>query len=220
MCGSGMVFDWLRNLADPPPERRAGSPRARAQQKHAAGRGAEAGKRRRAKLRRFCEQCGAALSGRRRRYCSQTCWRRRDEFGTARVVAGIHRATNAERGAAYKNPVRRDRALDSIAQDHAADMARRGYFAHKSPNGTTDTDRALAAGYQHKWAGAGRVWIMDNIGMMTHVRCGRGTARRAVRSWIESPPHRQNMLYDLHARLGVGVAVGRHGMIYFVQAFS
>lgn len=205
MHGPDVVFDWLRGKASPPPRRkvRASPP-----------------PRRKAKLRHFCVQCGAVLTGRRRRYCSQACWRQRGEFGTAGVVAGIHRATNAERGAARRKPVRRDRALDSIAQEHAADMARRGYFAHKSPSGTTDTHRALKAGYTHEWAGAGRVWIMDNIWKMPRGRCGRGLARAAVRSWLGSPGHRANMLDTRHARLGVGVAVSRRGAIYAVQAFS
>ena len=191
-----MVFDWLRGNAAAKPKWKT-------------------------KLRRFCARCGAIVPSRdmRRRYCSQTCWRRRDEFGTARVVAGIHRATNAERGARHKKPVRRDRLLDAIAQAHAADMARRGYFAHRSPNGTTDTDRALAIGYPHKWEGTGCVWIMDNIWKMQGGRCGRGLARAAIRSWLGSSGHRANMLDSRHVRLGVGVAVGRRGVIYAVQAF-
>ena len=194
--GPGMVLDWLRGQAATAPKRKV-------------------------KLRRFCARCGSSISSRdpRRRYCSNTCWRRRGEFGTARVVAGMHRATNAERGARQKNPVRRDRALDAIAQAHAADMARRGYFAHRSPNGTTDTDRAMAINYPHKWAPAGRVWIMDNIWKMPRGRCGPGLARAAVRSWLGSPLHRKNMLDGRHARLGIGVAVSRRGAIYAVQAF-
>ena len=99
-------------------------------------------------------------------------------------------------------------------------MARRGYYGHKSPNGTTDTRRALAAGYRHEWAGAGRVWIMDNIWKVPQGRCGSGLARAAVRTWLGSPGHRANMLDGRHVRLGVGVAVSRRGTIYFVQAFS
>jgi len=99
-------------------------------------------------------------------------------------------------------------------------MARRGYYAHKSPNGTTDTHRALAAGYQHEWAGAGRVWIMDNILKVPQGRCGKGLAHAAVRSWLGSPGHRANMLDSRHVRLGVGVAISRRGTIYAVQAFS
>ena len=194
--GPRMVFDWLRGHAAAKPKRKT-------------------------KLRRFCARCGAIVPGRhtRHRYCSQTCWRRRSEFGAVDVVAGIHRATNAERGAAMKNPVRRDSFLDAIAQAHAADMARRGYYAHRSPDGTTDTGRAMAAGYPHKWAPAGRVWIMDNIWKMPRSRCNSGLARTAVRTWLGSPGHRANMLDGRHARLGVGVAVSRRGTIYFVQAF-
>ena len=52
-------------------------------------------------------------------------------------------------------------------------------------------------------------------------RLRQGTARTFVRSWMAgSDGHRENMLDMNHSRLGVGVAIGRHGKIYAVQAFS
>ena len=69
--------------------------------------------------------------------------------------------------------------------------------------------------------GAGRVWIMDNIAMIQGGHMHRGTARKMVRIWMTSRQgHRENMLDRRHRRLGVGVAVGRRGTVYAVQAFS
>ena len=169
----------------------------------------------------MCLQCGRLLAFKStRRYCSANCWRRRNRTGAGNVVHGIHKATNAERGSKGCNPVRRDRLLDSIAQEHAADMAARGYFSHKGPGGITCTRRAVRAGYEHKWPPAGRVWIMDNIAFRTGGGLQRSTARAFLRTWMTSQGHRQNMLDRRHTRLGVGVAIGRRGKIYAVQAFS
>ena len=217
-----MVFDWLRNLAGSPPRRRGRLPRSE-RQRLTAMLDAEMAKKRRVRLPRACAQCGAILTnrGRRRWYCSQACWRRRRLVGTSRVAAEIRRATNAERAGSGIARVRRDRILDAIAQDHAADMAKQGYFAHKSPAGVTDTDRAEAFGFEHEWKGAGRVWIMDNIWRLDGSKTlPRNTARQAVNWWRSSPLHCANMLDERHERLGVGVAIGRRGAIYAVQAFS
>lgn len=203
-----MVLDWL--LGRRKPERRPPPARRRTERP------------RRLPGARACLYCGAILSAKRhgrRRYCSARCWHGRNDIGAARVASGIHRATNAERGMAHCTPVKRDRMLDAIAQEHAADMAARGYYSHKGPKGITDTDRAIRSGFEHKWAGAGRVWIMDNIWMEPRRGYHRGTARGAVRAWMRSPGHRQNMLDGRHRRLGVGVALSRRGVIYYVQAF-
>ena len=179
------------------------------------------GRKPRRRRRRMCLHCGRLLAFKTvRKYCSANCWRQRKSTGAADVVRGVHRLTNAERARKGRKRVRRDRLLDSIAQEHAADMAARGYFSHKGPGGITCTRRAVRAGYEHKWPPAGCVWIMDNIAFHAGDSLHRGTARTFLRSWLTSEGHRKNMLDGRHLRLGVGVAVGRRGKIYAVQAFS
>ena len=70
------------------------------------------------------------------------------------MATEIHRATNAERTGNCIAQARRCRTLDAITQDHAADTARRDYFAHKCLTGVTDTNRAEAFGFEHEWRGA------------------------------------------------------------------
>ena len=173
---------------------------------------------------RACRHCGRLMTSRvardTRKYCSDRCWRKRNSTGIDSVVYGIHKATNAERGVHGRNPVRRDRDLDSIAQEHAADMAAQGRLSHKL-GGVTCTDRAIWYGYEHEWPPAGRVWIMDNLAGPIATRPQTGTARTFVRIWMNSHDgHRENMLDMQHRRLGVGVAISRRGGIYAVQAFS
>lgn len=184
---------------------------------------AEMSKKQRVGLPRACAQRGGMLAnrGRRRWYCPQACRRRRRLVGTARVAAEIRRATNAERAGGGIARVKSDRILDAIAQDHAADMAKQGYFAHKGPAGATGTDRAGAFGLEHERKGAGRAWIMGNIWRLDGPRTLPGnTARQAVRWWRSSPLHCASMLDERRERLGVGVAIGRRGTIHAVQAFS
>ena len=173
---------------------------------------------------RMCVQCGCMMpfrASRTRKHCSDRCWLQRNGTGASDVVYGIHKATNAERGAAGRAPVRRDDLLDLIAQEHAADMAARDYFAHEGPGGITCTHRAVGAGHKHEWPPAGRVCIMDNIAFHPGRRLQQDTARTFVQSWMDSSDgQRENMLDKNHSLLGVGVAIGRQGKIYAVQAFS
>ena len=135
------------------------------------------------------------------------------------MASGIHKATNAARGVAHRVPVKRDRMLDAIAQGHAADMAARGYYSHNTPRGLDPTDRARAAGYPF-WKYTIFSGIAENIWMSwSHRAHVDAAAREAVRAWMRSPGHRQNILDGRYGRLGVGVAISRRGALYAVQNF-
>src|SRR6185312_15619523 len=51
---------------------------------------------------------------------------------------------NAERTSRGLKPLSRDGDLAQAARKHAADMVRRDYFSHTSPNGTSFADRIRA----------------------------------------------------------------------------
>lgn len=170
---------------------------------------------------RACLYCGAILSAKRHgkgMYCSPVCWRRRGAAGAARVASAVHRVTNAARARAHRTPLRRDRVLDAVAQGHAADMAARGYYSHNAPGGLDPTGRARAAGYPFWKYGLGG--IAENILMTTSRKPhADAAAREAVRAWMRSPGHRQNILDAGLGRLGVGIAFNRRGALYAVQNF-
>ena len=96
--------------------------------------------------------------------------------------------------------------LARAASRHAADMGRRHYFAHVSPNGKSPAARARAAG----WRG--------NVGEIIAWGCGTlATPRAIVRAWLNSPPHRAIMLGDGRvAGVGVKRLAGCGGRAYFV----
>jgi uncharacterized protein YkwD len=41
--------------------------------------------------------------------------------------------------------------------------------------------------------------------------CGRGSAHRVVRMWMDSPPHRAILLSGSYRRIGIGKRVGSLG---------
>ena len=74
-----------------------------------------------------------------------------------------------------------DRRLIAAANRHAADMARRGYFAHSSPDGDGAGERVEDAGY--RWSR-----YRENIAR------GQASVSEVVDGWMHSPEHRANIL--------------------------
>lgn len=127
-----------------------------------------------------------------------------------RVRAGILAEVNAQRKKAGVPPLGANALLDRAAQRHAEDMLARGYFAHESPARKTVRERAREAGYD--WRAVG-----ENIAE------GQFTVDEVMRTWMDSPGHRRNILDPDFRELGVGLALGRSGSGYRVlwaQAFG
>ncbi len=108
-------------------------------------------------------------------------------------------AANARRRAAGRGPLRADPRLDRAAQAHAEDMVRRGFYAHRGPEGSSPLVRARRAGYR----GVGAVG--ENIAK------GLFTPEEAVERWMNSSGHRRNLLRRGATATGFGVAVGDDG---------
>jgi uncharacterized protein YkwD len=100
-----------------------------------------------------------------------------------------------------------DRRLIAAAAAHAADMARRGYFAHESPNGENPGDRVTGAGYD--WSHYG-----ENIAR------GADSPYEVVDGWMHSPEHRRNILDCEFGQMGVGLAFAGDRTPYWVQDFA
>ncbi|MFD0655844.1 CAP domain-containing protein [Thermocatellispora tengchongensis] len=94
-------------------------------------------------------------------------------------------------------PLRVDARLVKSARTHSREMARSGVFSHNSPNGGSPWKRMERAGYSDGGA--------ENIGR------GYQSAEEAVRGWLSSPSHRQNILNCSLAATGVGFSDGPGG---------
>jgi uncharacterized protein YkwD len=128
-----------------------------------------------------------------------------------RASAGVLRSAvlcliNQQRARYGRSAFGPERHLARAASRHAADMGRRHYFAHVSPNGKSPAARARAAG----WHG--------NVGEIIAWGCGTlATPRATVRAWLHSPPHRAIMLGGGRvAGVGVKRLAGCGGRAYYV----
>ena len=111
-----------------------------------------------------------------------------------------------------------------ISRSHSEDMARRDYYAHKSPEGYNATSRGIGKGYYcRKDLGGGYYsdGLGENIywGSRSHNRyTSEDFAQRAVRSWMGSKGHRENILDPAYSETGIGVAWAL-GKVLFTQTF-
>jgi uncharacterized protein YkwD len=97
-----------------------------------------------------------------------------------------------------------DRRLIEAANRHAADMARRGYFAHEDRRGDRAGSRVADAGYEWKRYG-------ENIAR------GQKSPFEVVTDWMNSPDHRENILDCRLDQMGVGLAIDGDDTPYWVQ---
>jgi uncharacterized protein YkwD len=120
--------------------------------------------------------------------------------------AGVRRATlcllNRVRGHHGLSPLRADHRLAKAALGHSRDMVAHRYFAHESRSGRPFTARIARTG----WTRSRRRYILgENIGWGTG---DLASPRAMVRAWMNSAPHRANILESRYRMIGVGVAFG------------
>jgi uncharacterized protein YkwD len=99
--------------------------------------------------------------------------------------------------------------LAGVAFGHAADMAQHNYFEHIDPSGHSPADRVRAVGYHEKLVG-------ENIAY------GPESVEEAVRGWLDSPGHCENIMDPRFVEMGIASAAGhteRQGL-YWVQVLA
>ena len=117
----------------------------------------------------------------------------------------LHRG-NHERSRAEQRPLRADAKLCQAARDNARNMARHQKLDHDL-DGQTPADRITKAGYQARAWGENISW-------------GQKDSAGALATWMNSPPHKANLLNPEFTEIGVGIATDTQGRKYYVQVFA
>ena len=118
---------------------------------------------------------------------------------------------NRERSRARLGTLMWDDRLARLARDYSRQMAREGFFDHYDLQGRTVTDRALAARIRN-WKSIGEnLFVCDEHPYF---------ATTAVRGWMKSPTHRQNILDRDWTATGIGIFTSRDGSIFITQVFT
>jgi uncharacterized protein YkwD len=123
--------------------------------------------------------------------------KRRAKSATAVLETAVIGRINAIRRSRGLRPLRSNSRLAAAADFHSHDMARKGYFEHDSANGTAFWRRIErfypSRGFRSWTVGENLLWATDRYG-----------AAFAVREWMNSPPHRENILSRDWREIGIG----------------
>jgi hypothetical protein len=109
---------------------------------------------------------------------------------------------NQTRAANGLHALSENAALDKIAQQHAAEMVSKNEIFHYYDIG----NRVDAAGVHWNYVG-------ENVGVGP-------TVSDVHQAFMQSPEHKQNILYGNYNLIGVGVAVGSDGSVFVAHEFA
>jgi uncharacterized protein YkwD len=120
----------------------------------------------------------------------------------AQMESSISCLINDERTSRGLQPVSPNNDLRQAALSHSNEMIAESYFEHTSPAGLTFEDRIQNTGYMQ----GTRTWTVGE-----NLVWGTGplsTPDSLVTSWMNSPPHRENLLRPSFNEIGIAAVVG------------
>lgn len=118
--------------------------------------------------------------------------------------------TNDDRAKEGLGSLEEDAELTRAAQMKADDMAEKGYFSHKTPDGKDPWYWFQLVGYQYQHAG-------ENLAINFN------DSEDVEEAWMASPTHRANIVKPVYTKIGIGVAKGEYegkNAVFVVQLFA
>jgi uncharacterized protein YkwD len=153
----------------------------------------------------LCVLSGAVLSG----AAAQDKPEKKDpaKFEISKDEQKVLDLTNAERAKEKAPPLKANAKLFAAARKHSENMAKKGELNHVL-DGKGPGDRIDAEGYA--WSAFG-----ENIAYGDDL-----TPDGALKIWMNSPPHRANILKQEFQEIGIGIARTANGQVYYTQVFG
>jgi len=131
---------------------------------------------------------------------------KKDELKLSKEEEGVIELTNVERKKAELSPLKANAKLMAAARSHAENMAKQDKLDHvldeKKP-----ADRVKDAGYTYGYVGENIAWNQDN-------------PKEVLEAWMNSQPHKENILRKDYEEIGVAVVKNAKGERYWVQVFA
>jgi uncharacterized protein YkwD len=129
--------------------------------------------------------------------------------GTANVepvIAQLVDAHNKERAKEGLPPLKLEPKLQEAANRHAKDMAEHQFMSHDGSDASAPAMRVTDAGYHYLMTG-------ENVAR------GYRDVKEVMQSWMESPPHKKNILGE-YTEIGLAVAYGKDEKPYWCAEFG
>ncbi len=118
------------------------------------------------------------------------------------IELAVVQQVNALRTARGLRPLTVSPGLRTAAIGHTQTLARLGLFQHESADGTTFHKR-ISKTYGHTGFGS---W---SVGENLVFGSAPFAAEDAIRAWLDSPPHRKNLLNPAWREIGVGAVTAQ-----------
>ncbi|HEV3439138.1 MAG TPA: CAP domain-containing protein [Gemmata sp.] len=131
---------------------------------------------------------------------------KKDELKLTKEEQATIDLTNAERKKAEMKPLTANPQLMAAARAHAANMAKQDKLEH-TLDGKEPAERVKDAGYKYSATGENIAWNAI-------------TPKEVLKGWMDSPPHKENILKPEYTEIGVAVAKNKKGERYWVQVFG
>lgn len=111
--------------------------------------------------------------------------------GNSSYEATLIGLINDARQAQGLPPLSQQSQLTAAARVHSNDMACNDFISHTGSDGSRPADRVTAQGYSYSWVG-------ENI------FAGSSSPQTAFEWWMNSDPHRDNILHSSYTEIGIG----------------
>ncbi|WP_406699621.1 CAP domain-containing protein [Singulisphaera sp. Ch08] len=121
-------------------------------------------------------------------------------------VPALLKAHNRERAAENLDPLTANPKLEAAALAHARDMAIHDKMTHEGSDGSTPKQRIELQGYH-------------GLGLAENVAYGAKRVPEVMRLWMESPPHKKNILGDF-TEVGFALVKGEDGTPFWSAEFG
>jgi uncharacterized protein YkwD len=122
------------------------------------------------------------------------------------LLRQVWEAHNQERARMGLSPLHWNRLLMAAARSHVQDLAARRVLTHGGVDGSAPEQRVEAQGYHYGQMG-------ENVAV------GQRTVQEVMQTWMQSPPHRRNILGDF-SDIGVAHALDAGSRPYWCVVFG
>lgn len=142
------------------------------------------------------------------------------EIDTRKIALDIHAEVNKVRELHELKPLRWSDTIAEIAKIHSQDMSERNYLSHISPEGSDVADRYEKANFDcRKNLPNGDILKGgENLAQVSYPEDLTGIDVRVVQSWMDSPSHRENILFTGYDTEGIGIVVS-DDILHITQNF-
>jgi uncharacterized protein YkwD len=128
------------------------------------------------------------------------------DLDLAGAVAELVAAHNRVRAAHHRPPLSVSAPLEAAAREHAHDMAKHRWMAHRGSDLSSPFRRMSSQGYTFRRAGE-------------NVAAGYPSVDAVMKGWMWSPGHRANIL-GRYTEIGAACATATNGTPYWCVTFG